>query len=302
MQERLLFHEAEVTSSLSSNLLKGCYISGGNAAADTFVIDSNERALKRLEAILPTLRPVKEGTSAGGFVEGLAAERLTVAESEEQASGIIKAKGAEEIVNEARQEAEQILQNANAQADAVRADAQSQAQQVLTQATEAGREQGYQEGFEQAQRELEKAREELAEKEKELEAMYQKQLDSMEPELVDAITGIYEHIFHVELHSYREILTHLISETMHKIDSSRDYIIHVSKEDYPYVSMHKKQLASGALSGGSSLEVIEDITLSRNQCMIETEGGIFDCGLGTQLDELRQRLLLLSYDAGGKKS
>ncbi len=30
--------------------------------------------------------------------------------------------------------------------------------------------------------------------------------------------------------------------------------------------------------------------------MIETEGGIFDCGLGTQLSLLRQKLLLLSYE------
>ena len=28
---------------------------------------------------------------------------------------------------------------------------------------------------------------------------------------------------------------------------------------------------------------------------IETDGGIFDCGLGTQLSELKKRLMLLAY-------
>ena len=46
---------------------------------------------------------------------------------------------------------------------------------------------------------------------------------------------------------------------------------------------------------GVSLEIIADMTLSKNDCMIETEGGIFDCGLGTQLQELGKQLKLLSY-------
>ena len=44
------------------------------------------------------------------------------------------------------------------------------------------------------------------------------------------------------------------------------------------------------------MEVIEDISLRKNECLIETEGGIFDCGLGTQLAELSRKLRLLSYE------
>ena len=46
---------------------------------------------------------------------------------------------------------------------------------------------------------------------------------------------------------------------------------------------------------GSVLEIVEDVSLGENDCMIETEGGIFDCGLGTELSELAQKLKLLSY-------
>ena len=45
-----------------------------------------------------------------------------------------------------------------------------------------------------------------------------------------------------------------------------------------------------------AVEVVEDATLGKNDCLIETENGIFDCGLGTQLAELRQKLKLLSYE------
>ena len=100
----------------------------------------------------------------------------------------------------------------------------------------------------------------------------------------------------MELQSYREILAHLISSTLRKIDGSHDFMVHVSKDDYPYVSMQKKQITAQAASPNASVEIIEDMTLGKGECLIETEGGIFDCGLGTQLAELRQKLKLLSYE------
>lgn len=132
-------------------------------------------------------------------------------------------------------------------------------------------------------------------RETQLEADYQSALDQMESQLVEAITGVYEHIFHVELHSYRDILVHLIAATLRKAEGNKVFLVHVSKEDYSYVSMQKKQLQAGLPGSGTTLEIIEDMTIEKDGCMIETEGGIFDCGLGTQLEQLRRKLMLLSY-------
>ena len=154
---------------------------------------------------------------------------------------------------------------------------------------------GYREGTEKAKAELEHQLQEFQKKEEELEKEYEALFQSMETDVVDAITGIYGHVFHVDLQAYREILVHLISTTIRKIDGNREFLVHVSKEDYPYVSMQKKQIAAGTSSSNSSLEIIEDMSLGKNECIIETEGGIFDCGLGTQLAELEQKLKLLSY-------
>ena len=192
---------------------------------------------------------------------------------------------AQKIVEDARAQAESILQDARSQAEAERADIQ-----------EAARRQGQQEAQAEADR-AEAAREaEYQKKTAGLEAEYQKRLDELEPEFVDTITGIYEHIFHVDLHSYREVLCYLISTTMRKTEDNRSFLIHVSKEDYPYVSMQKKQISAGAAAPNATVEIVKDITLGKGECLIETEGGIFDCGLGTQLSELRQKLKLLSYE------
>ena len=81
---------------------------------------------------------------------------------------------------------------------------------------------------------------------------------------------------------------------MKKTEGGKDYLVHVSRTDYAYVSMYKRKLTEGVKV--NSLEVIEDVTLGENEALIETEGGIFDCSLGTQLTELGQKIRLLSYE------
>ena len=83
---------------------------------------------------------------------------------------------------------------------------------------------------------------------------------------------------------------------MNQIDGAKEYLIHVSKEDFAYVNMQKREIQANAVTGNVNLEIIEDISLHKNECLIETEGGIFDCGLGTQLSELTRKLKLLSYE------
>ena len=50
------------------------------------------------------------------------------------------------------------------------------------------------------------------------------------------------------------------------------------------------------LTAIENVELLEDVTLGKNECMIETGNGVFDCSLGTQLEALNEELRLLSYE------
>lgn len=283
---------------MSSNLLKRRYMNVQQE--ETRVIDTNDLVAKRIEELSVKMRQPEND----GFVTGLTAPvvevdaLLTDADGAGMAqSNVIKAgEDAESIRSKALQEANAMLSEAQADAERIRSEAKASALAEHDKILADARQKGYSEGLAKAQKESEKYKQQLKEKEKQLETEYQKYIDELEPQFVETITAIYEHIFHVELHSYREILTYLISTTMRKIEGNRSFMIHVSKEDYPYVSMQKKQIAAGATAHNSSVEIVEDLTLGKNECLIETEGGIFDCGLGTQLTELRQKLKLLSFE------
>ncbi len=283
-----LFPEAEVTRLLYSSLLKMGFTDF--QSAEKRVIDTNEMVALRLEKI--ALKKEREGEQLSGEDADGGVQ-----------SNVIKADDIvdyEAAVAQARETADEIIEQAKAdalaEADALLADTRAKLEKERADALAEAREQGYQEGMQRAGEEFAAMEQALREKEKALEAGYEELLDELEPKFVDAITGVYEHLFQVELSDYHEILIHLIASAVRRIEGGRDFLVHVSGEDYPYVSMEKKKLTETLASPNATLELVEDVTLGRNECMIETEGGIFDCGLGTQLAELTQKLKLLSYE------
>lgn len=288
-----------------SNLLKSNYVV---KKEETRVIDSNELIQERLRSLQyeapKETEPVQEAEFVE-FTEGLNAQQLEMLlddkpdsadedvyadQEDEKADRDEPAqvpeeliKEAEEMVASAREEASRIVNEANEQAGAVREEA---------------RESGYREGYEQGHAEGIKAADEkmaeLDEKEASINAEYDRKLSEAEPLLVDAITDIYEHIFHVSLSANREILLNLLHDTVRNIEGGKNFIIHVSKSDYEYVNDRKDQLTEG-LGSTDTIEVIEDLTLRQTEAFVEAEGGIYDCGIGTELELLKKELMLLSY-------
>ena len=297
-----------------SNLLKSNYVV---KKAESRVIDSNELIASRLQKLneISVQMPEYESEDNGsfdGFKAGLNAEQLdmllgdntvghpgeyeyaddeTDAESgygepgeqmsEEDAAMLRQEAG--EYIEAAKEEAERIIESANEEAEAIRSGA---------------REQGYSEGYEKGNEEglkiVEQKERELKEREGQLQEEFEKKLEEMEPLLVDTITDIFEHIFHVSLSSNREIMLNLLHDTVRNIEGGKNFIIHVSKNDYEYISERKDQLSDG-LGSTDTIEVIEDLTLRQSECFIESEGGIYDCGIGTELELLKKELMLLSY-------
>ena len=293
---KLSFPEVEVTKSLFKGLvIKQVYTNVDTE--DRRIINTNELMKKRMAELEAQMRqPGSEGFQAG--LDAKTVENLLADGEEGAASGnVVKASGesAEEILQQAKKEAAGILEKARAEGAAILEQAQAQAEQEKEKVFEEAQKQGYAAGKRDADAQAEALLEEFEEKKRNIQSDYEEKLEKMEPQLVDTITDIYEHIFHVELSNYKDILGYLISSTLRKIEGGHEFIIHVSKEDYPYVSMQKKQLMAGAVSGSCNVDIVEDMVLAKNECMIETDNGIFDCGLGTELSELKQKLVLLSW-------
>lgn len=276
-----------------SNLLKSWYVNINQD--DVRNIDYNKTLEDKIDAVYHNAGLVAAEYAVQNAAEALFAEHN--ARGDEDGGAFSAGLQAPEITQEVYDgpSPAEIAAQAQEEAAAVIAQAQEEAERIRQAATEAGRQQGYEEGRRQAAVELESMKAQLQRERQEQADMYDRQLEQIEPMMVETIMGIYRHIFQTDISHYNEIVTYLLEKTIRNIEGSRDFLVHVSKEEYPAVYEHKKQLLDAVSMSHVTFEVIEDLTLRTGECLIETEGGIFDCGIGTQLEELERELKILSY-------
>ncbi len=257
---------------------------------------------------------------AEGFTQGISAVEVSQLIRDGEGNVVGEDQGSDEMMQpeenfpppQPGQMQEELIAEAQAQIEQMREEAIAEIEQTKIQILEEARSQGYQEGFEQGQndgfaqghqdglnsiaQEREQAQAEAEQIRAAMEDEYQRRIKELEPIFIDTLTGIYEHIFHVSLKNSRELIVYLIQNTMRNIETGSTYLIHVSKEDYPFASMQKRELIKGTNIALDNVELLEDVTLGKNECMIETGNGVFDCSLGTQLEALNEELRLLSYE------
>lgn len=285
---------------MSSNLYKRGYTFVN--VEETRIIDSNALLAEKINKP-PVNRPGARvmPPDEDGFSRGLAAEVLS---DEALAALTGEAADHEGTENEAGDmdlaaaaafegpTAEELKAEAIAEIEQMRTEAAAALEEERRRTLEAAKKQGYDEGVTKGRAEADALKKELETEKLRLETEYEELIAELEPKFVNLLTGIYEHVIHVGLSDYHDLIVYLIEDALGQIDGGRSIIVHVSPGDYEYVNSKKAEFAVGS----ASLEVVQDITLSQNQALIETESGIIDCSLGTQLDELGKKLRLLSYE------
>lgn len=280
---------------MSSNLYKAGFIHLGESAR---IIDMNEILEQRLkEEAQRRSREPELVAAQDGFTEGLDAEKVDVLlEPDAETASMQNASIQEqEQLNREVEAARNELAGLQARIEQEKEQAQLEIEQMKAKAFEEADEQGYQEGYRKGLDSVQELQKQCEAEWLQQEQEYQKRLQEMEPVMVDTLCDVYSHIFKVEAKEHKELVLKLLQDTLLKVDSTGSIMIHVAKEDYAYVQEQKAALLEGAGMQSGSVEIVSDATLARAQCMIETEGGVYDCSLDTELAELKRRLMLLAY-------
>ncbi len=275
-----------------SNLLKKSSIINN----DERVIDYNELIRKKMQTIMESRNNEMD---ADGFISGLHADIV-----EELISDDNTADARTDDSSEGEHQAAASLENINAEAEKIIEDARLQAEQIIEDANknaaaafEEAKQNGYYEGNAAAQEEADKKQEQLEaeynNRKKELEQEYNELKEKVEPQLVEVITDVFRKVTGVVAEDNQQIILHLINDVMHNADGSRDYVIKVSPEDYKFLVNNQGKIYC-AMSREVNIDIVEDTGLERNQCMIETNTGIFNCSLDIELNNLIKNIKLLS--------
>ncbi|MCR5590929.1 MAG: hypothetical protein K6F73_05295 [Lachnospiraceae bacterium] len=260
------------------------------------VIDSNQAVSDRIKALSEILESVPQDDFVDEFSEGLDAEQVDalLADQEEVAAERAKNEAAQKLIDEANEQVEQMLADVREQAERIIEEANARAEGIFEEARAKGEaegnERGYAEGLQRAS-ELEKAAEEKAAA---LDEEFDAKMSELEPKFVSTLTDIYSHVFGIDLSGRSDVVVNLLKDAIRNIEGAKNFLVHVSRDDREYVNEHRDELTEG-LGASATVEIIEDVTLTEGNCFIETDGGIYDCSLGTEMELLKKELRVLSY-------
>lgn len=268
-----------------SNLLKYNHVVVKNE--DKHVIDSNELLKNILSANKNTTSDnsfaEKSIPDPDGFVRGIDAARVEKLISDEEEQQDDNNAG---ILEDARKQVEDILE-----------DAKKQAEDILKDAKENGYKEGYEKGTieskqksDDLQAKLEADYKSMSEK---LQNEYDEKYQVMESELVDTLMEVFSKVTLTIAEDKKDLVLLLIQRTLKDADANKDFLIRVSDVDYGFV-MNSIDKLYDCVSLDSKIEVVRDNTLKKNQCIIETDAGAFDCSLDIQLEGLISEIKLLS--------
>ena len=198
----------------------------------------------------------------------------------------------DEMLAQAQEEADLIVVNAKYEATTIKERAEKEAEILY----ENKKRDGHLEGLKQAEQEMEariaKLEETYRQKEAELEVAYNHKMEGMESEIIDAVIRVFHHVFDVQLDNKKQILLHLVKNTVLDVESSKEFHVRVSPANFKFVETHMGEIKE-KVGNDVQIEVLGDATLSDDACVIETESGVFDCSIDMELSNLEKDIRAL---------
>jgi len=272
---------------------------------DQLVIDSNELAKqlilkqereykaklleeereRRLAAMREAGEEIPDGMDADEFL-GLADTIMQKDEPDVSAQ-------VEELLEDARNQAQAIIDDANAQAQEILNAAQLNADAMKNLARQDGEKEGYNEGTQRAALELQDAQVQMRAEVERVQNEYMERQLQMEREIVEMCLPVFEHVFAAELSGRKDVIYHLLDHCIMKIERTGQMQIKVSDANAEYIKSKKDEI-QGKVGAEVGLDIIADPLLNDDQCIIETDGGIFDCSIDTELDNLIREIKALN--------
>lgn len=292
-----------------SNLLKSFFCLEND---NKMIIDSNEAVTLKLEQIRKTI--TNKGTGKGDFSLGLnpeSVEELLTGENGENILGSTDAdeqiaytmetdadmrQMADNIIAEAKSQAKSIVQSAEMDAARLVADARNEAEAIKNNAHEEGYNQGRNDGLKSLDDDRAELESKYNEEVNKLSLDYEKRVKEIEPELVDVMIDVFSSLTKELSSDRRDMILQLIDKVISGTEASSNYIIKACKEDAEFLRSNRENILE-RIGRDVHLEIVEDISMKRNECLIDTDLGIYDCSLDIQLENLVKSLRILACAA-----
>ena len=190
-----------------------------------------------------------------------------------------------------------VLQGVQAEADALLAQAQQQAGQIISQATaqaqqlqeearQKGLAQGEKTGRQQGREEFQAAIRQAQGLMEEMRGECQRFYDESSETIYAMALAMTEQIINHQVDSENGIVVDIARRLLEKARNGKRFILKCNPLDVPILTESMDLLT--AVNGGREIELEDERSLSRGGCRLETDYGILDGTMESQLEQLRR--------------
>ncbi len=200
---------------------------------------------------------------------------------------------AQVIRQQAQDEASKILDDAKAEADRIIEDAKSRMEQEAKTGYNDGFAKGQEAGFKEGNLEAQRLTDRLHTIIERMMDKRQEILAETEQQIVDLVLLMTRKIVKVISENQKNIVVSNVVQALRKVKGRGDVIIRVNLADVAMTTQHIKDFLSTA-ENIKNISVVEDSTVDRGGCIIETDFGAIDARIAIQLNEIEQKILEVS--------
>jgi flagellar assembly protein FliH len=186
---------------------------------------------------------------------------------------------AENLIGQAKKEAELLMSGAGNNIEQLK-------QETAKQAHAEGCEQGFQKGQEEAARLIEQIHKVLSkaiEKRKEI-------IESSETQLINLVLLIAKKVVKVISENQRNVVINNVLQALGKLKARSEIIIRVNAADVQLTTEHAKNFVK-QMENVAGATVVEDASVEKGGCIIETDFGLLDARITAQLQEIEEKIL-----------
>lgn len=208
---------------------------------------------------------------------------------------------AQEIKAEAQNEANKIIEDAKNQAAKIIEEAQNERLQLENESRQNGYNEGKNEGYADGEGEVNRLIERMH---KMLEAVMQKReeiLKDTESQIVELVILMARKVVKVLSENQKNVVMANTLAALKKVKTRGDVTIRVNFEDVKLTSEHAKEFIQH-VENVQKITVLEDSSVEKGGCIVETDFGAIDARISSQLTELENKILELSPVKNIKKS
>ncbi|HUX42268.1 MAG TPA: flagellar assembly protein FliH [Rectinemataceae bacterium] len=201
-----------------------------------------------------------------------------------------KSNEALKIRKEAEEAAARLVAEAESRVAELESKAGARVEAAEREAAKRGRDAGREEGFKEGRAEVERL---VGRLHVILDRAMEKRgeiLEQAEVQVIELVLLVAKKVVKVISENQKSVVVQNIQQALRKLKTKSDVIVRVNLADLELATEHVKDFVAMA-ENARKMSIVEDTTVDRGGCVIETDFGEIDARIASQLSELEDRIL-----------